>query len=299
MSSLRVVLLLVGAIIITALIIWEKRKQRSPNAFRNAATQDDVADESVAATRNRIEPRLASPLPADPEPVAETEPDPVSSVPTARPAAPESESRSQAWKQLDLEEEAMRLAEKQTDADTGTVTAPAQESIPQAAPPTELQATAAPAPAAEPQDAGHPPMPEELVILYIVASNGRDIKGPEIQQAMKEAGLQFGEMNLFHYPVLSPEGQTHNLFSVADIREPGNFDPDRLAGMSTPGLVVFMQLPGPLSGLDAFEKMLNVSQQLSDTLYCTLKDERKHDLGRTEIENIKEQILKFNLKLYS
>lgn len=292
MTPLRVVLLLVGALVITALIIWERRKQRSPNTFRSATTIGDEQDIGDPPHAERIEPHLSSSVLTAPDPVAESPAAEPPAAATVSAEEPLTQTRTQTWEQLDLEEEAMRLAQEQkkgvesADTDLAATAEPEIESVPvtepENTPPTKAS-----------------PVPEELVILYIIAPKDRDIQGAEIQQAMKEAGLQLGDMNLFHYPVLSSDGQTSTLFSVANIREPGYFDADRIGSMSTPGLAVFMKLPGPLSGLDAFDKMLNVAQQLSDTLYCTLKDERKHDLGRTEIENIKEQILKFNLKLHS
>lgn len=292
MTPLRVVLLLVGALVITALIIWEKRKQRSPNTFRSATIIGDDPDIIDPPHAERIEPHLSSSVFTAPDPVVEPPPVEPPAAATVSAEEPLTQTRTQTWEQLDLEEEAMRLAEEQensadsADADLAAKAEPVIESASVAEPENTSPAKAS-------------PVPEELVILYIIAPKDRDIQGAEIQQAMKEAGLQLGDMNLFHYPVLSDDGQTSKLFSVADIREPGYFDTDRIGSMSTSGLAVFMQLPGPLSGLDAFDKMLNVARQLSDTLYCTLKDERKHDLGRTEIENIKEQILKFNLKLHS
>jgi len=156
-------------------------------------------------------------------------------------------------------------------------------------------------PAAQEGDSA-PITPQELIILDILAPRGRPFAGQEIFEAATNAGMVHGEMQIFHcYPPHADAQQVPaaTVFSMANLVEPGTFALEELDGLSSPGLVVFMQLPGPLAALDAFDMMLAVSRALAKQLGGTLCDEGRNPLSPHGIEDLKERILTFNLRLHT
>jgi len=147
---------------------------------------------------------------------------------------------------------------------------------------TDLPALQASAGAADPDvDALGPitAIPEEeapdgeplIIALNIMARPPARFHGLDILAALKDNGFVFGEMNIFHY---YPEGAGGGrpLCSIANTVEPGRFDIEHLAELETPGLSLFMQLPGPLEGRAAFDKVL----QLGRTLRQKMAGLRRH-----------------------
>lgn len=109
--------------------------------------------------------------------------------------------------------------------------------------------------------------PEEdtLLVLSVMAKPGARFASYELLQAISSAGLQFGEMNIFHY--IYPEASYGiKLFSLVSAEEPGEFNLDHIGEFSCPGLMLFMdsaRVPDPTA---AFEIMLEKAEQLAEDL---------------------------------
>lgn len=131
-----------------------------------------------------------------------------------------------------------------------------------------------------------------IVALFIHAKAGQKFAGEDIFAAMNRIGLQFGKMDIFHHYGLeqASEANEASVFSVANLVEPGTFDAINPESFSTPGLVVFMQLPGPLDGRVAFELMLDHAQRLADILQGSLEDDRRQPLDAESIEFFRQGI---------
>jgi cell division protein ZipA len=113
-----------------------------------------------------------------------------------------------------------------------------------------------------------------IVTLYLRARGQRRISGLSLLDAAIKAGLRFGEMKIFHR---RHRGEPRPVFSMANITRPGSFDPSGWNLFQTPGVTLFMTLPGPVSALDAWDAMLATGQRLSGILEADLLD-RKHGL---------------------
>ncbi|MBT8419562.1 MAG: cell division protein ZipA [Gammaproteobacteria bacterium] len=126
--------------------------------------------------------------------------------------------------------------------------------------------------------------------LTIMAKSGRRFMGPSIREQLENAGMHFGEMRIFHH--FGPDGQKtdQSVFSAADIMEPGTFPINDLGNYTTKGLILFMQLPGPLDGLVAFELMLNVAQKLAKSLEGELCDDTRSTLTTQAANHLRERI---------
>lgn len=157
--------------------------------------------------------------------------------------------------------------------------------------PVEIQAPAAKAPA--------PTLPEEgpslIITLHIIASGGRYLRGPDILAAADKTGLVLGARRILH--CMSADTPARIVFSVASMREPGSFDLEHIDTFTTPGLVVFMCLPGPADALTQYEDMLDHARRLAHALDSDVFDERRSVLSLQTVEHTREQIRDFSRRL--
>ena len=132
-----------------------------------------------------------------------------------------------------------------------------------------------------------PEIPKKLLQLNVV-TRSTPFAGEAIMRAMRDLGLELGEMQIFHR--YREDATARPLFSVASMVEPGTFPERDMAAFTTPGLVLFAQLPGPVEGLKLFEQMLDAAQRLTALLGGELQDETHSDLSRQTIDHIREEI---------
>lgn len=130
---------------------------------------------------------------------------------------------------------------------------------------------------------------ERIVTLFVVAREGGHFNGPDLVVAAEKAGLEFGDMGIYHR-LLDGKRELGPIFSVANMLKPGNFDLARLDALRTPGVSFFMTLPGPLPALDAWDAMLPTAQRLAELLDGHVLDEERNALGRQRIAHIRDQL---------
>ena len=137
------------------------------------------------------------------------------------------------------------------------------------------------------------PEPDLIVSLYLRGRVNRMISGVQLLEATTKAGLHFGDMNIFHR---MPEGVSQPLFSLANLVSPGDFDPDGWNLFETPGVSLFLSLPGPVGGLDAWDAMLATGQRLSELLHADLLDDAQRPVTRQRIAEIREVLREYDRK---
>ena len=137
------------------------------------------------------------------------------------------------------------------------------------------------------------PEPDMIVSIYLRARANRVISGVQLLEATTKAGLHFGDMNIFHR--LS-EGEKQPIFSLANIVSPGNFDPDGWNLFDTPGVSLFLSLPGPLAALDAWDALLATSQRLSELLHADLLDDAQKPVTRQRVAEIRQVMRDYDRK---
>jgi len=128
--------------------------------------------------------------------------------------------------------------------------------------------TASPAPRVAPT-ADKPPS-QKIVSLLIAEREGTQIHGIDLHQALAAQGLEFGARQIYHR--LS-KGEP--VFSVASLIKPGHLDPAAAANFTTPGLTLFMVLPGPVRGSDAIRDMIATADKLARALNAEVFDSKK------------------------
>ncbi|MGO4700513.1 cell division protein ZipA [Dyella sp. 2RAB6] len=130
---------------------------------------------------------------------------------------------------------------------------------------------------------------ERIVTLFVVAREGSVFLGPDLIVAAEKAGLEFGDMGIYHR-LLDGKREHGPIFSVANMLKPGNFDLSRLDALRSPGLSFFMTLPAPIPALDAWDAMLPTAQRLAELLDGQVLDEERNALGRQRIAHIRDEL---------
>lgn len=133
-----------------------------------------------------------------------------------------------------------------------------------------------------------------LIVLNIMSPQGRMFTGEGIHAVMISAGLTHGEHKIYHY---MQDGLA--VFSIANAVEPGFFELSQLQSTTTPGLAVFMQLPGPVECRKSLETLLDVSKRLATALTGELCDENRSVLTQQTIAHLKEKVESYRLKQQS
>jgi len=140
-----------------------------------------------------------------------------------------------------------------------------------------------------------------LIQLTVLAPQSGRFDPHFLKQTLDDSGMRHGDLNIYHYyrrprSELEPNhGQ--RLFSIANLVEPGYFDPEDMGTYRTPGLALFLQLPGPIDGVLAFEKMHQMGEMLARRLSGILCDEKHNKLTQQSVTHIKDEIAEYNLRL--
>ena len=127
----------------------------------------------------------------------------------------------------------------------------------------------------------------DIVVLYILPKPDQELLGAHINSSAQAMGLTFGEMNIFHY-----KDGNRNVFGLANMVEPGSFDPDTIHDLKTSGLTVFMQFSGS-DPLDDLTEMLQRSYQLAGLLDARLCNHKREPLTEQDAENYRQWASKF------
>lgn len=139
-----------------------------------------------------------------------------------------------------------------------------------------------------------PAPPKMTIALTVIAPRGQSFKGPNIQAAASALGFQLGVLGLFDYgqddsdPLFSM-----SLFSMAHLRKPGVFDPQTLDDLVTPGLLLFMNLPGPLEEMKALDQLVVTANQLAQNLGGMICDERRNRLTNQGLLHLRSKVAEF------
>ena len=266
-NGVRLILIVLGAALLVAIYLWDRFTRRSKGKAPRKLRRKP---------RERREPGVAGPAPdideADEWRVAA---EPVDDEPPAAPPGPAQEpGLFGRRKRTEKEPRLSAGAETTASGDDRQPALPFDEPAPAAAPVAEE--------------------PPKILIINVVAKAAY-FRGPDLMRAAEEVGLEPGEWNIFHRPDDHPPHQT--LFSMASLVEPGSFPFGRMEGVSTPGLCLFTQLPGPRDGLAVYSDMLFSAERIAALLDGELQDETHQLLTRDKIERVREEILQHKRRL--
>lgn len=133
---------------------------------------------------------------------------------------------------------------------------------------------------------------QELIVLNVVSGDDKPYAGADLLQVLLACDLRYGRMNIFHR-FEKANGSGAEQFSVANLVEPGNFDLDAIDGFSTPGVVFFMNMPGPEKPMQAFDAMLETARCLVNNLGGELRDQSHSVATKQTLEHYRQRIRDF------
>ena len=129
-----------------------------------------------------------------------------------------------------------------------------------------------------------------VVVIMVLARSGETLAGHDVRNAFEELGMSYGERQIFHRYAPGQPLSAPPMFSAVNAVAPGTFDLDAMDGSRTPGVALFIELPGPPDGLEAFERMLDTGGRLARRLGGHLCDQSRSTLTRQSINHMQEQI---------
>lgn len=135
--------------------------------------------------------------------------------------------------------------------------------------------------------------PEKVVTLRMVAGNRGSLAGDELVLALREAGMRHGKFGIFHR--YRDDDETKIIFSAASLVEPGSFDLANLNEQRLPGISLFLVLPGPIDGAEAFDIMMTTARELAAALNAELLDESGSTLSIQRERYLREEIIQYQL----
>lgn len=131
--------------------------------------------------------------------------------------------------------------------------------------------------------------PEEFIVINL-SSRQNLINGEDLLNTVSKNGLRFGDKGLFHRLDSLSDEDGGKLFSLVNLVKPGRFDIDTMADINTPGVCLFMSLPGPRAPRGAFETMLETARRMASALDCELRDESQSALTQQTIAHYRQRI---------
>lgn len=141
-----------------------------------------------------------------------------------------------------------------------------------------------------------------IAAINVGAREDEDLRGRLIERAAVRLGFEFGPTRVFHMKSVAAEGG-RELFTLANMLEPGTFDPAAWDRLVTPGVTLFMTVPLAPHPAAVFDKMADAAIALAEQVGGRLLDQDRRPLNdqgiaviRRQIEEIGEKMIAFGVE---
>ena len=132
---------------------------------------------------------------------------------------------------------------------------------------------------------------QKILTLRLIAANNGTFAGDELLLSLRGIGMRHGKFGIFHqYDGIDEDNV---VFSAASLVEPGSFDLINIKDQKIPGISLFMVLPGPIDGAQAFDLMMVAARALAQSLRADLLDESGSSLSIQREHYLREEIIQF------
>jgi cell division protein ZipA len=135
------------------------------------------------------------------------------------------------------------------------------------------------------------PRPETIIALRLIPRSGV-FSATEAIASLRSAGMAMGKFGIFHFSAPDTDAE---LFSVANLVEPGSFEFDDVEEASLPGMTVFMVLPGPEDVVSRFDRMVQTARVIAVELDGELFDDRGSSWSIQRERYMREELIRYRL----
>jgi cell division protein ZipA len=132
---------------------------------------------------------------------------------------------------------------------------------------------------------------EKIVTLRLVAGKRAAFPGDELALGLRAVGMRHGRFGIYHR--YAGDDESKIIFSAASLVEPGSFDLANLKEQTFPGISLFLVLPGPVEGAEAFDMMMSAARSLAKSLQAELLDESGSTLSIQRERYMREEIIQY------
>ena len=282
MDSLRLILILAGAVVIVAVYLYSRYRKNPSREFRKPGNQDaqsnfiSTSTNATISTAKIMEENGRAVI-VDPS-IYSCEPEPT-------------EVDNSPYKEYDeLDDELSELGraikiENKVEGNTSVqnVSMKAEDDIDLSFESSEFE------------DCDKDSLIEKVMVIYLLAQPDQEFSGAEIVSAAEAEGLKFGEDSYYHR-YSSQNGSSESVFGIANILEPGLFNLSDIEHLFSPGLVFFQQLSNAGGALEAFDNMLETVISFRDRLDGRLEDSGRRPLNKSAMIKLRDQVTEFSLK---
>jgi cell division protein ZipA len=132
---------------------------------------------------------------------------------------------------------------------------------------------------------------QKIVTLRLVAKHRGAFRGDELILSLRGIGMRHGKFGIFHR--VDGTNEENTVFSAASLVEPGSFDLTNIKEQEIPGISLFLVIPGPMDGAEAFDMMMEAARALAQTMDAELLDESGSTLSIQRERYMREEIIQF------
>ncbi len=124
--------------------------------------------------------------------------------------------------------------------------------------------------------------------IHIVSNDPGGFVGTKLRGIAEATGMQLDDDGRFH----ARDDAGHELYTLGNL-EPALFAADAMAGLTTHGLTLSLDVPCVMSGGAAFGAMVTAARQLAAGLNGTVVDDNRQPLAQKSLDVIRAKIVEF------
>jgi len=125
---------------------------------------------------------------------------------------------------------------------------------------------------------------DDLIVIHVEAKSAF-FMGSDLLKVINQQQLKFGDMNIYH--AYDETGEI--IFSMSNMLQPGHFEPDHIADMRTPGVILFMQLSLVNDSVSAFERLYHCAEVLARELDAKLTSAKRHSISEQDVDAFRKK----------
>lgn len=130
---------------------------------------------------------------------------------------------------------------------------------------------------------------DDILIIHVVTKD-ESLTGEMLIEAFEDMELSLDQRGMY---IREDKRGGNPLFGVLNMIKPGTFSTDRLDSVKTPGISLFMTLPGPEVPMVAFRAMSECARQLAERFGACLEDETHSNLSKQTLTHMEERVRQF------